>query len=42
VVRREVNKLDEEEQDSGKAGPVNRKLRSTTDPDCTVVRHHNG
>lgn len=44
VVRREVNKLDEqeEEQDSGNAGPVNRKLRSTTDPDCTMVRHQNG
>ena len=44
VVRREVNKLDEqeEEQDSGNAGPVNGKLRSTTDPDCTVVRHQHG
>lgn len=46
AVRREVNKLDEqqeeEEQVSGNAGPMNRKLRSTTDPDCTVVRHQNG
>jgi hypothetical protein len=38
VVRREVNKLEEEEEkrDSGNAGSVNRKLRSTTDPDSTV------
>jgi transposase len=44
VVRREVSKLDEkaEEQDSGSGGSVNRKLRSTTDPDSTVVRHQNG
>jgi transposase len=44
VVRREVNKLEEEEEkrDSGNAGSVNRKLRSTTDPDSTVVRHQNG
>jgi transposase len=43
AVRREVHKLDEqEEEDSGNAGPVNRKLRSTTDPDSTVVRHQNG
>jgi transposase len=44
VVRREINKLDEQEegQDSGSAAPVNRKLRSTTDPDSTVVRHQTG
>ena len=44
AVRREVNKLDEQEEEpnSGNAGPVNRKLRSTTDPDSTVVRHQNG
>ncbi len=44
VVRREVSKLEEkeEEQDSGSGGSVNRKLRSTTDPDSTVVRHQNG
>ena len=44
VVRREVSKLDEKEgeQDSGSAGSVNRKLRSTTDPDSTVVRHQHG
>jgi transposase len=44
VVRREVSKLDEkqEEQDSSSGGSVNRKLRSTTDPDSTVVRHQNG
>jgi transposase len=43
VVRREVSKLDEkeEEQDCG-SGSVNRKLRSTTDPDSTVVRHQSG
>ena len=36
VVQREVSKLeeqDEEEEDSGSGGSVNRKLRSTTDPD---------
>ena len=41
VVQREVSKLeeqDEEEEDSGSGGSVNRKLRSTTDPDSTVVR----
>ena len=44
VVRREVGELDEkeEEQDCGSGGSVNRKLRSTTDPDSTVVRHQNG
>ena len=43
VVRREVNKLEEqEEQDAGVGGPVNRKLRSTTDADSTVVRHNSG
>ena len=44
VVRREVNKLEEqdEEQDSERGGPVNRQLRSTTDADSTVVRHQNG
>ena len=47
VVRREVSKLEEQEQeddqDSGSSGgSVNRKLRSTTDPDSTVVRHQQG
>jgi Transposase DDE domain len=47
VVRREVRKLDEQEQeedqDSGSSGgSVNRKLRSTTDADSTVVRHQHG
>ena len=46
VVQREVSKLeeqDEEEEDSGSSGgSVNRKLRSTTDPDSTVVRHQQG
>ena len=46
VVRREIKKLDEQEEeqqkDSGNAGPVNRKLRSTTDGDSTVVRRQNG
>jgi transposase len=45
VVRREVNKLEEQEEQAagvGKGGPVNRKLRSTTDADSTVVRHHSG
>jgi transposase len=46
VVRREVGKLeeqDEEDQDSGSGGgSVNRRLRSTTDPDSTVVRHQQG
>ena len=44
VARREVRKLDEqeEEQDSESGGSVNRKLRSTTDPDSTVVRHQAG
>ena len=33
----------EEDQDSGSSGgSVNRKLRSTTDPDSTVVRHQQG
>jgi hypothetical protein len=46
VVRREVSKLEEQEQEdddqdcgSSRGGSVNRKLRSTTDPDSTVVRH---
>ena len=47
MVRREVSKLEEQEQeedqDSGSSGgSVNRKLRSTTDPDSTVVRHQQG
>ena len=40
VVRREVSKLGE--QESGSGDSVNRKLRSTTDPDSTVVRHQSG
>ena len=48
VVRREVSKLEEQEQEddqdsgSSRGGSVNRKLRSTTDPDSTVVRHQQG
>ncbi len=44
VVRREVRKLEEqeEEDDSGSGGSVNKRLRSTTDPDSTVVRHQGG
>ena len=44
VVRREVSKLEEKEQemDSGNGGAVNRKLRSATDPDSTVVRDQGG
>lgn len=45
AVRREVNKLEDqepEEEDRGPGGPVNRKLRSTTDADSTVVRHNSG
>ena len=47
VVRREVSKLEEQEQEEDQdcgssGGSVNRKLRSTTDPDSTVVRHQQG
>ena len=44
VVRRELRKLDEqeEEDDCTSGGSVNQKLRSTTDPDSTVVRHQGG
>ncbi len=44
VVRREVSKLEDNDEDreAGGRGSVNRKLRSTTDPDSTVVRHQNG
>jgi hypothetical protein len=31
-----------EEQDCENSGPVNRKLRSTTDAESTVVRHQHG
>ena len=45
VVQREVSKLDEKDKKKsrtpGSGGSVNRKLRSTTDPDSTVVRHQN-
>ena len=42
VVQREVSKLEEQDEDDPNCGSsgssVNRKLRSTTDPDSTVVR----